>query len=297
MTRKMMKIFAVMMACMMVLLVSAVSFAEEAPVDIFAIEAPVAEAPAQEEEVAVEEPVPDEEAAPKEEPVEESVEKHDTVEEAEEEPVEEPASEPVPAEEPAPIEEPTPAEEPDAVGDDDLVEIDDDWGYVSRELIEQHTPEMTQEFIHADDPDWVPEGQAKAAVEEPAQKNASETADDVTETEEEAPAEVTEATEASAEETEAAAEETEEEVAEEIEENASKVVVKVTASMRNENLMHLKAHIEDPEGREYGYQWQVSVDGGENYEDVEDAEEDFLDVELDEENVMNLWRVKVHAVG
>ncbi len=281
MTRKMMKILAVMMACMMVLLVSAVSFAEEAPVDIFAMEAPVEEAPAQEEEVAVEEPVPDEEAAPEEEPVEESVEEHDTVEEAEEEPVDEPALEPVPAEEPAPIEEPTPAEESDAVGDDDLVEIDDDWGYVSRELIEQHTPEMTQEFIHADDPDWVPEGEEKTEAEEPVQENAPEMVNGVTETEEEEPAEVTEETEKT----------------EETEETSSDVVVKVTASMRSENLMHLKAHIEDPEGREFGYQWQVSVDGGESYEDVEDAEEDFFDVELDEENVMNLWRVKVHAVG
>lgn len=286
MTRKMMKILAVMMACMMVLLVSAVSFAEEAPVDIFAMEAPAAEAPAQEEEAPVEDPAPAEDPAP--------------VEETVEEPVEEPApvEEPVPAEEPAPIEEPTPAEEPvaDDDDDDDLVEIDDDWGYVSRELIEQHTPEMTQEFIHADDPDWVPEGEEKTEAEEPVQENAPEMANGVTETEEEEPAEVTEETEKT-EETDETTEETEvTEETEETEETSSDVVVKVTASMRSENLMHLKAHIEDPEGREFGYQWQVSVDGGESYEDVEDAEEDFFDVELDEENVMNLWRVKVHAV-
>ena len=284
MTRKMMKIFAVMVACMMVLLVSAVSFAEEAPVDIFAMEAPAAEAPAQEEEAPVEDPAPAEDPAP--------------VEETVEEPVEEPApvEEPVPAEEPAPIEEPTPAEEPVADDDDDLVEIDDDWGYVSRELIEQHTPEMTQEFIHADDPDWVPEGEEKTEAEEPVQKNAPEMANGVTETEEEEPAEVTEETEKT-EETEETTEETEgTEETEETEETSSDVVVKITASMRSENLMHLKAHIEDPNGNDYNYQWQVSVDGGENYEDVEDAEEDFFDVELDEENVSNLWRVKVHAV-
>ena len=293
MTRKMMKIFAVMMACMMVLLVSAVSFAEEAPVDIFAMEAPAAEAPAQEEEAPVEDPAPAEDPAP--------------VEETVEEPVEEPApvEEPVPAEEPAPIEEPTPAEEPVADDDDDLVEIDDDWGYVSRELIEQHTPEMTQEFIHADDPDWVPEGEEKTETEEPVHENAPEMANGVTETEEEEPAEVTEETEKTeetegteeTEETEETTEETEgTEETEETEETSSDVVVKVTASMRSENLMHLKAHIEDPNGNDYNYQWQVSVDGGENYEDVEDAEEDFFDVELDEENVSNLWRVKVHAV-
>ena len=64
--------------------------------------------------------------------------------------------------------------------------------------------------------------------------------------------------------------------------------------MRSDNLMHLKAVIDDPEGNEYEYQWQVSVDGGENYEDVEDQTEDFMDVELDEENASNLWRVRVH---
>jgi len=286
MTRKMMKIFALMLACMMVLLVSAVSYAEEASTDIFAMETPAA-APAQEEGE-----VPAEEA-----------------EEAEDE---ETAEEPEPAEEPAPDEEPTPDEESseEEFDDDDLVEIEDDWGYVSRELIEQHTPEITQEFIHADDPDWVPEGKEKPAAEEPAQENAPETAEDVTETEEESPAEATEetktSTEESAEETkeetveetaEETVEETQEETEEESEETASKVVVKVTASMRNENLMHLKAEVQDPEGKDYNYQWQVSVDGGDNYEDVEDAEEDFLDVELDEENMMNLWRVKVHAVG
>jgi hypothetical protein len=145
---------------------------------------------------------------------------------------------------------------------------------------------MTQEFIHADDPDWVPE-------EETAE--ASETEEEAQElTEEEIPAEETEDAQEAAEEVPAdVTEETEEEQAEE---GTASITVKVTASMRSENLMHLKAVIEDPEGNDYNYQWQVSVDGGENYEDVEDAEEDFFDVELDEENVTNLWRVRVHAI-
>jgi hypothetical protein len=283
----MMKIFALMLACMMILLVSAVSYAEEASTDIFAMETPVA-APAQE----VEE-VPEEKAEE-----------------------EEPAVEPEPVEEPAPAEVPIPADESadEEFDDDDLVEIEDDWGYVSRELIEQHTPEMTQEFIHADDPDWVPEGQEKAApAEEPAEEQVQDPQTDEAPAVEEIPADVKEETEASAEEseateeTEALAEEIAEETAEEKTEEektedekpeeASKVTVKVTASMRDNNLMHLKAEVQDPEGKDYNYQWQVSVDGGDNYEDVEDAEEDFLDVELDEENMMNLWRVKVHAVG
>lgn len=75
----------------------------------------------------------------------------------------------------------------------------------------------------------------------------------------------------------------------------SKVTVKVNASMRGKNLLHLKAVVSDPEGNDYEYQWQVSVDGGESYEDIEDQTEDFLDVELDEENLTNLWRVRIHA--
>ena len=66
--------------------------------------------------------------------------------------------------------------------------------------------------------------------------------------------------------------------------------------MRSDNLMHRKAVVDDPEGHEYEYQWQVSVDGGENYEDCEDQTEEFMDVELDEENASNIWRVRVHTV-
>ena len=276
------------------------------------------------------------------------------------------------------------AEEASAKYDeDDLVEIDD-WGYMSSELIEQHTPAMTQQFIHADDADRKPEEKEAPAAEpekeeaqEPAKGN--ETADegknpvdaadaavtdqvndgaenaeaddtnkaaDVTETSDAADtveagdtaeasdttdttdaaetddtndaadtAETGDTTEAgdSAEtdnadedadtagdaETDEDAEqdnETAEDDEDAVEDAVSKVTVKVNASIRNENLLHLKAVVDDPENNEYDYQWQVSIDGGESYVDVEDQNEDFLDVELDEENMNNLWRVKVHSV-
>ena len=211
------------------------------------------------------------------------------------------------------------------IDEDELVEIDDDWGYISPEVIEQHTPEMTQEFIHADDPDWQPEEKeepeapasepepepVQEPVEEPSESSVpvtEETAADVTEESETKPADVTgEQFEEQAEEqvkeqaeeqilAETGAVEEEAEPAEEEKaEEASKVTVKVRTSMRSDNLMHLKAEIDDPEGNEYDYQWQVSVDGGKNYEDCEDQTEDFMDVELDEENLNNLWRVKIHT--
>ena len=276
MTKKLMKIFALMMACMMVLFISAAAYADEVP----------AKAETAEEEILEQE-------------------------EAETEGVEE-------------------------FDDDDLVEIDDDWGYVSPEVIEQHTPEMTQEFIHADDPDWPPKDETAATsepvtepapevqetVEEPTENKAAESTEtpaDVTDEDKAEPIDVTEnqAEDQSEEETkeenaepgeEENVESTEEENVESTEEEniepteeenteeASKVTVKVTASMRSDNLMHLKAVVDDPEGNEYEYQWQVSVDGGENYEDVEDQTEEFMDVELDEENASNIWRVRVHAV-
>lgn len=268
MTKKLMKIFALMMACMMVLFISAAAYADEVP----------AKAETAEEEILEQE-------------------------EAETEGVEE-------------------------FDDDDLVEIDDDWGYVSPEVIEQHTPEMTQEFIHADDPDWQPKEETAATpepvaepapevqetVEEPAENKAAESTEtpaDVTDEDKAESVDVTEnqAEDQSEEETkeenaepgeeenvESTEEENVEPTEEENTEEASKVTVKVTASMRSDNLMHLKAVVDDPEGHEYEYQWQVSVDGGENYEDCEDQTEEFMDVELDEENASNIWRVRVHAV-
>ena len=268
MTKKLMKIFALVMACMMVLFISAAAYADEVP----------AKAETAEEEILEQE-------------------------EAETEGVEE-------------------------FDDDDLVEIDDDWGYVSPEVIEQHTPEMTQEFIHADDPDWQPKEETAATpepvaepapevqetVEEPAENKAAESTEtpaDVTDEDKAESVDVTEnqAEDQSEEETkeenaepgeeenvESTEEENVESTEEENTEEASKVTVKVTASMRSDNLMHLKAVVDDPEGHEYEYQWQVSVDGGENYEDCEDQTEEFMDVELDEENASNIWRVRVHTV-
>ena len=260
MTKKLMKIFALVMACMMVLFISAAAYADEIP----------AKAENTEEEILEQE-------------------------EAETEGVEE-------------------------FDDDDLVEIDDDWGYISPEVIEQHTPEMTQEFIHADDPDWQPKEETattpepvaepapevQETVEDPTENKAAESTEvpaDVTDESKTESADVTEEQaedQAEAETKEENAEPSEEENAESTEEEnteeSSKVTVKVTASMRSDNLMHLKAVVDDPEEHEYEYQWQVSVDGGENYEDCEDQTEEFMDVELDEENASNIWRVRVHTV-
>ena len=276
MTKKLTKFFALVMACMMVLFISAAAYADEVP----------AKAETAEEEILEQE-------------------------EAETEGVEE-------------------------FDDDDLVEIDDDWGYVSPEVIEQHTPEMTQEFIHADDPDWQPKEETattpepvaepapevQETVEEPAGNKAAESTETPTDVTDEDKAESVDVTENQAEDqseeetkeenaepgeeenvesteeenVESTEEENVEPTEEENTEEASKVTVKVTASMRSDNLMHLKAVVDDPEEHEYEYQWQVSVDGGENYEDCEDQTEEFMDVELDEENASNIWRVRVHAV-
>ena len=130
--------------------------AEEPAVEETVAEAPAAEEPAVEEPVAeqpaAEEPAAEEPAA--EEPaVEETVAEEPAAEEpAAEEPVaEQPAAE-EPAEEPA-AEEPV-AEEDASINneetadeeDDGLVEIDDDWGYIDQEVIEENTPEITDEL-------------------------------------------------------------------------------------------------------------------------------------------------------
>ena len=88
MTKKLMKIFALMMACMMVLFISAAAYADEIP----------AKAETTEEEI-----------LEQEETAEAGVEAETVVEEE--------------------------------LDDEDLVEIDDDWGYVTPEVIEQHTPD------------------------------------------------------------------------------------------------------------------------------------------------------------
>ena len=278
MTVKMKMILAVIMTCVMVVLISVAAYAEEE------INAEI-----HTEDTAV--------AA-------ETVEETEPAAEAEPEPEPEPVPEP----------EPMPEPEPEAVDDDELVEIDDDWGYISPEVIEQHTPEMTQEFIHADDPDWQSEENSDAAEPEtePAAAAEFEDVQDTAEPETAEPETVQDATEEPAEssipemkaesssditeETENDSSEVTVEAEEQEEAAAPAVTVSVNASMRSENLLHLKAVVNDPEGNEYDYQWQVSVDGGANYEDVEDQTEEFMDIELDEENISNLWRVRVHTV-
>ena len=105
-------------------------------------EAPAAEAPAA-EEPAAEEPAAEEPAAVEPAAVEPAVEQPA----AEEPAVEEPAAEEPAAEEPA-AEEPASDnnEETDNEEDDGLVELDDGWGYIDQEVIEENTPEITDEL-------------------------------------------------------------------------------------------------------------------------------------------------------
>jgi len=300
-------------------------------------------------------------------------------------------------------EEPT-GEEGEAEDDDDFAIFDDDdWGYADPELIAAHTPEMTQEFIHADDPDWVPEGENEAEIpeaenpgeeasepetpteENPAEENPAPAEDGTEKPADEEPAEGTSGAEAPAEETPAennpadetpvqetpeeenpavenpteetpasnnpaeethadenpteeapapeesapeapaaetpaeetpAPEETAVDVpesdvpAEEIPEGGetpdetpadeapekSAVTVTIKTTMTGENEMKLNAVVNDPEGRAYSYQWQVSVDGGRTYEDIKDETADVMRVELTEENSGAMWRVRVQAI-
>ena len=85
------------------------------------------------------------------------------------------------------------------------------------------------------------------------------------------------------EETEKAAEKTEE------------ITVVVEAEMVGENEMKLTATVHAPEGSKVSFQWQVSEDDGENYSDIEDATASVLLVELTENDIGNLWRVRVDA--
>ena len=54
--------------------------------------------------------------------------------------------------------------------------------------------------------------------------------------------------------------------------------------------------VNDPEGRQYIYQWQVSEDGGENFLDILGATADELQVELTENNRNDMWRIWGQAV-
>ena len=122
--------------------------AEEPAAQEPAAEEPAAEEPAAEEpaaqEPAAEEPAAEEPAA--EEPAaEEPAAQEPAAEEpaAEEPAAEEPAAEEPAAEEPASIKEET---EEDSEEDDGLVELDDGWGYIDQEVIDENTPEITDEL-------------------------------------------------------------------------------------------------------------------------------------------------------
>ena len=60
--------------------------------------------------------------------------------------------------------------------------------------------------------------------------------------------------------------------------------------------MKLHAQVNDPQGRQFIFQWQVSEDGGENFLDILGATADELKVELTEDNATDMWRVWVQAV-
>lgn len=282
-----------------------------------------------------------------------------------------------------------------AFADDELVEIDDDWGYVSREVIEQHTPEMTQELIHKDDNNWKKEEPApkkEEKKEEPKKEEKKEEAPKKEEKKEEAPKQEEKKEEAPKQEEKQEEAPKQEEVPEENKEstaagqkdaapaensseatsdtnneaavgtgdeaasgdheNASgtgdetasdpsegnqdepegetaeagegseseqngedpadetaegepaedepeaqgdQVTVSVKSSLKAQGEMALTAVVNDPEGREYSYQWQVSEDGGQNFTDIENATTAEIEVLLNEENINNLWRVKVQA--
>ena len=76
----------------------------------------------------------------------------------------------------------------------------------------------------------------------------------------------------------------------------ARVTVKVEISMIDETVMRLLAVVDDPEGREFLYQWQVSEDSGMTYTDIPEATTDELKVELTDENISDMWRVRVQAI-
>jgi hypothetical protein len=77
------------------------------------------------------------------------------------------------------------------------------------------------------------------------------------------------------------------------EDESAQVKVTVVTTMISENEMKLSAVVEDPEGRDFSFQWQVSEDGGNNYSDIAEANGEEFAVELNSENINNFWRVKV----
>lgn len=80
------------------------------------------------------------------------------------------------------------------------------------------------------------------------------------------------------------------------EEDPDQIVVSVEIVMISENEMKLVATVKGGEEMEYLFQWQVSEDEGESFADIEDETRNELIVELTEENIDNLWRVRVEPV-
>ena len=76
----------------------------------------------------------------------------------------------------------------------------------------------------------------------------------------------------------------------------ARVTVTVEISMIDETVMRLLAVVNDPEGRDFLYQWQVSEDSGMTYMDIPEANTDELKVELTDDNINDMWRVRVEAV-
>ena len=205
---------------------------------------------------------------------------------------------------------------------------DTDWGSVDRELVAARTPAITEAVDNQEQTE--PEEPA-APAETPAAEPATETetpepaatepapeAEEIPEAEQpaepeaagepageepaaEAPADQPAAGEGEPEtpEENAGGEEPEEGPAEPEavpEPEKPRVTVTVEISMIDENVMRLLAVVNDPEGRDFLYQWQVSEDRGITYTDIQEATTDELKVELNDENINDMWRVRVQAI-
>ncbi len=66
--------------------------------------------------------------------------------------------------------------------------------------------------------------------------------------------------------------------------------------MLNESTMKLIAVIHGAEEQAFNFQWQVSEDDGANFSDIENETEKEMLVELTEEVLNNLWRVRIQAI-
>ena len=240
------------------------------------------------------------------------------------------ADEPVPEAEPAAEAVTEPAPEP-TVEVSAPVEIavisDTDWGNVDKELVAARTPAITETLINPeqtepeetaapaetpaaepaaapDTPEPAKTEPAPAAEENPAEEQPAEQ-EPAGEPAGEGPDEEVPADEPAAEpapvnpEEKAGGEEPEEESAEPEatpEPEKPRVTVRVEISMIDETVMRLLAVVNDPEGRDFLYQWQVSEDRGITYTDIQEATTDELKVELTDENINDMWRVRVQAI-